>query len=177
MEKVVYYKNLNDYDKVIEVTLQAIQNYPWDVTVYEQAIGLLTQYGNNAREEKNHTKKEEYWKKAFDILNIVENKTTELKKLPKDQLEGRPFYVTPSIVLNIGQIYYMQGKYSDASAFLKRRIFDEFFEPADPAIARWYLAALRKQNKDDQGLFERLIKKDPQEKNELEQLLQYNFNN
>lgn len=177
MEKVVYYKNLNDYDKVIEVTLQAIQNYPWDITVYEQAIGLLTQYGNNAREEKNHTKKEEYWKKAFDILNIVENKTTELKKLPKDQLEGRPFYVTPSIVLNIGQIYYMQGKYSDASAFLKRRIFDEFFEPADPAIARWYLAALRKQNKDDQGLFERLIKKDPQEKNELEQILQYNFNN
>ncbi|MCZ8523106.1 MULTISPECIES: O-antigen ligase family protein [Paenibacillus] len=171
-EKIKLYRNNKEYDKAIETALKGIDNYRWDLTVYEQAISLLTEYGAQSAEKKNQS----YWIKAFDILKIVEHKTEELKNLPKGQLQGRDFFVSPSIVLNIGQIYYMQGKYQESSEFLKRRIYSEFFEPADPIIARWYLASLRKQGKDDPGLLERLIQKDPNEKQQLDILLNSNFN-
>ncbi|MGV2947986.1 hypothetical protein, partial [Acinetobacter sp. AGC35] len=64
-------------------------------------------------------KKQEYFKTGLDAYNEVLAGVEHLKTLPPEQLQGRPFYVTPTIALNAGKIQQLSGDTDAAAATLK----------------------------------------------------------
>lgn len=93
-----------------------------------------------------------------------------LKTLPPTQLTGRPFEITPSIALNAGKIQFVSGKPAEAANILKNGLRDDLSDATDREVARYYIAALQKQGQDDKALYDKLIKADPKEKEQIAQL-------
>jgi Flp pilus assembly protein TadD len=92
-----------------------------------------------------------------DVLTRIDS----LKNLPKEQMQGREFAVTPSMALNIGQISYMRGDYKGAIALIQPHITENMDDQVNRLLVRWYLAILQKQGTPDQALMNKLIAKDP----------------
>ncbi len=156
--------------QALEVINQALGYYPWDITMYDRAISLHFQLGAQATQAEQGAEKDRHWDAALRLLATVGEKTKELEKLPEQQGQGRAFNVTTNMALAAGQIYYSRGEFAAAANVLKPRINPALEQEQDRAAARWYLAALRKQSKDDPALYQTLIAKDPAEKDKLEQL-------
>ncbi len=150
-------------------------NFPWDISLYEKAISLNFDLGNKARVDKNSTLKDQYWKQAIETYNKIQTKTKQLESLPKEQAQGRAFGLTKNIALTLGQIYYINANYSAAEGFLKFGLTDQFDDQNNLQMTRWYLASLQKQNKTDQPLYDKLIAKDPKERDEINKLVNATF--
>ncbi|MDF2959490.1 MAG: O-antigen polymerase [Paenibacillus sp.] len=165
----------NQLAKAQELTNLQIDNFPWDISLYERSIDLDLQLAENARQQKNDALKTQYWNHAFEVHNKVLSKMKELESLPKEQVQGRAFNVTNKMSLRLGQIEYIRGQYDRAITLLKMHLNDQFDDPSNREIARWYLAALQKQNKNDEALFNKLVTKDPKERDELTRLINATF--
>lgn len=150
-------------------------NFPWDISLYEKAISLNFDLGNKARVDKNNTLKDQYWNQAIETYNKIQTKTKQLESLPKEQAQGRAFGLTKSIALTLGQIYYINANYSAAEGFLKFGLTEQFDDQNNLQMTRWYLASLQKQNKTDQPLYDKLIAKDPKERDEINKLVNATF--
>jgi tetratricopeptide (TPR) repeat protein len=152
-----------------------LPNYPWYIDMYESKIALSVELGNEARSQKNYQSTDTYWNQALETYNTVLQKIESLKNLPKGQEQGRAFDVTPKIAVNIGEIYFMRGDYAKAAPLLKSHLTDNLDDQLNKVIVRWYLASLKKQGQDDQALYDKLIAKDPKEKENIDTLLATNF--
>ncbi|SHE13526.1 Lipid A core-O-antigen ligase and related enzymes [Chlamydia abortus] len=157
------------------VNIEGIEIFPWDIEMYESQMHILYELGNQSRLDKNIALTDQYWNEAIELYNTVLAKVKHLESLPEGQLQGREFNVTQAIALYAGQIYYIKGDYSNAESALKHGITDNLKEPLAQTIARWYLAALHKQGKTEDGLKGKLLAANPQESKNLEDLLNTKF--
>lgn len=163
-------------EPALEMAKKGIQEFPWDTATvdrpsyYDRLITIAFDLGSKARSENKTPLQDSYWKQSLDTYQTVLSKMKELENLPEGQLEGRPFVVTQSMALPLGEIHFIRGEYSAASDVLKKGIHAELNTPLDKMVARYYLASLRKQNQTDQPLFDSLIAKDPNEKTEIDKL-------
>lgn len=148
-----------------------LKNFPWSIDIYEHRIMILFELGNEAIFSKKAVETDQYWDEAFEVYNIVLSKVKELEALPEGQLQGRKFEVTPPIALNIGKIYYLREQYSEASSILKQGLASKIEDQTDREIARWYLASLKQQGKNDEKLFRQLIEIEPDEAELLQKLV------
>ncbi|MNI04047.1 O-Antigen ligase [compost metagenome] len=172
------YQTKNRIQEASDLANSKLVNYPWDITLYEDAIGLKAQLGITAKNDKNTEAMNSNWNEAFEIYNTILEKMKYLESLPKEQAQGRSFNITNRIALSLSQIYYFKGDYAAATNMLKPHVTDIFVDPANPpaaqlnvTVARWYLAILQKQNTNDQVLFDKLIAKDPAEKQQIEAIV------
>jgi hypothetical protein len=163
------------FPQALKLVDEEMNNFPWDITLYEKAISLNFDLGNKARTDKNNALKDQYWNQAIAIYNKIQTKTKELEALPKEQAQGRPFGLTKNMALTLGQIYYINANYAAAEGFLKFSLTEQFDDQTNLQMVRWYLASLQKQNKNDQPLFDKLIAKDPKEREEINNLVNATF--
>lgn len=169
--KYEMYMKKNQYDKAVDIINNEIAYFQWDITVYEKAILHYLNLGNIARNQNKPTEMDKYWGKAFEIRDIINSKVQQLSLLTKDQMQGRPFNFTPTLNLYIGEISYLRKDYPSASVQLQPFAVASLDEQMNRLGARFYLAAMRKQNMDDQSLYQKLIEKDPNEQKLLNDLL------
>ncbi|SFM12796.1 O-antigen ligase [Paenibacillus sp. 1_12] len=163
------------YVKAQEIANAQTNNFSWDITLYEKTISLDLTLSEKARMERNDALKVQYWNHSFEVYAKVLSKMKELESLPKEQVQGRAFNVTRNMAFNLGQIEFIRGQYASSDSFLKTYITDQFEDAANRELARWYLAALQKQNKTDQPLYDKLIAKDPKERDEINKLVNATF--
>ena len=169
-----YVRSIVDYDYEINrlrgrpeqsiPTLEdALVKYPWNIHVYELAAGLYAELGERARLAARRDEAERYYARIEDLVEHVKEKERHLATLPKEQLPGRPFGMTPTLAASLGYAYFGRGMYAETEALLKPYLNAALDEPADRAAARLYLAALRKQGRDDEALYRALVGKDAEE--------------
>ncbi|WP_282939463.1 O-antigen ligase family protein [Paenibacillus sp. RC67] len=176
IDKEVYTLAIKDQlPKALELVNNEINNFPWDITLYEKSILMNYDLGTRAQSAKNNALAEQYWNQATTVYSTVLEKSKELESLPKEQLQGRAFGLTKNMAFTLGQIDFMHGKYASAESFLKFQLSDQFNDQMNVEMARWYLASLQKQNKNDQALYDKLISKDPKEKDEINKLVNATF--
>ncbi|CAG7657809.1 O-antigen ligase family protein [Paenibacillus allorhizosphaerae] len=180
LDKQIYALALKEQlPKALELAKAEIVNFKWDITLYEKSISLATDLGNRARTEKNTQLQTQYWNEAFETYNTVLSKMKTLESLPKEQLQGREFSVTPSMGLSLGQIEFIRGNYPAAENFFRIGIGGSLDDPQTAAqtrvIIRYYLATIQKQGKNDQPLMDKLLAKDPNEKQQIQNLVNAQF--
>ncbi|WP_248928733.1 O-antigen ligase family protein [Paenibacillus hamazuiensis] len=154
-------------EKAYELINNALAIYPWDSSLYERAIVIKFTIGQN-----NKSLEKQEWDIALNIYTEFQNKIKELEKLPKTQGQGRPFYVTPDMAMAVGQIYYSRKEYSNSeSVFRSAMREDELDVQINRSVIRWLLASLIKQGTNDTRLYEKLLEKDPSEKQKINELI------
>lgn len=172
------------YEEAAGLMKEAITQYPWDITLYERAIAVNVESWNRARQNKNLSDTiDQYEKTVYELYNAVAAKTKELEKLPKGQLQGRPFSITPSVSFPVGQMEYIKGNIKEAIELLRPAAssvqIDQQLQPEEldrqKQYVRWYLAALKKQNQNDQALYDRFVAKFPNERQEIDSLANAKF--
>lgn len=162
------------YTQAAELAFSELSNFPWDITMYEDSIAFNVQAGIMEKNNKNTQAMNQNWDRAHEVYKSVLAKMKYLETLPKEQIQGRAFNVTNKIGLGISQINYYRGDYSAASTVLKPLLSDQLDDAQNRIVARWYLAALQKQKLNDQVLYEKLIAKDANEKQQIEGIVNMN---
>ncbi|WP_158289545.1 O-antigen ligase family protein [Paenibacillus flagellatus] len=176
LEKKIQLLTFKDQiQEAIKLVDSQIVDFPWDISLYEKSISMRLDLGDRARLQADDKLKEQYWNQAFDVYNQVQSKANELASLPEGQNQGQAFGLTPVIALSLGQIEFIRGNYESSANFLKAGLSSRLDIPFNRQITRWYLAALRKQNKDDQELLGKLLSHDINEQNEIQSLLDSKF--
>ncbi|MDQ1911628.1 O-antigen ligase family protein [Paenibacillus sp. GD4] len=177
LEKEIYaYLMKNDLEKALTLVTSQIENFPWDISLYERSVTLNTSLGDKAQTENNAQKKDQYWNRAFETYYAVIEKQKVLTALPKEQQQGRAFNVTKAMGLNLGQIEYIRGKYSEAEKLLSIGMDTNVLDDMGNRLqVRWYLASLQKQGKNDQALLDKLVAKDANERSEIQNLVNAKF--
>ncbi|WP_261302656.1 O-antigen ligase family protein [Paenibacillus andongensis] len=152
-----------------------IPNYPWYIDLYEKSMSLNIELANQDIQKNNMQDTNKKLDNVLATYNEVLARIDSLKNLPKEQAQGREFAVTPSMALNVGQVHYMRGDYAGAANTIKPYVTDKFDDQTNRVVARWYLAALQKQGTKDQVLLDKLIAKDPAEKQNIDAIIATNF--
>ncbi|MGO4496261.1 O-antigen ligase family protein [Paenibacillus sp. 2RAB27] len=165
------YQLKGQYSQAAGLADSMISNFPWDITIYEDSISLKVQAGLIEKSNKNSQAVDQNWDRALEIYNIILTKMKYLETLPKEQVQGRAFNVTNKIALGVSQIKLYKGDGLGAMTILKPYVNDQFDIPTNRAVARLYLAILQKQNTNDQALYDKLIAKDPNEKQQIETIV------
>lgn len=169
------YTMKNQLEDALKVIQKGLTQFTWEISVYERAILLHTQLGEAARSQANYASMNQHWEESIRLYNTVLQKTKHLESLPEGQLQGRDFNVTPSMKLSLGQVYYIRGDYKAASEIMQGVVQMSLDQPVEQQIARWYLASLRKQGKEDKALYDKLIAKVPNEKTEIDRIMNTSY--
>jgi tetratricopeptide (TPR) repeat protein len=175
------YQIKGQYAQAAELADSELSNFPWDISMYEDAITFKVQAGITEKNNKNLQAMDQNWDRALEIYNVILAKMKYLETLPKEQAQGRVFNVTNKVALGVSQIKLYRGDAPGALAMLKPHVNDQFDIPENPqaaatnrVVARWYLAILQKQKQNDQALYDKLIAKDANEKQQIEAIVNIN---
>ncbi len=166
--KIQSYLLKDNQQEALNLANEQIDNFPWKVALYERAIDLATRLGAQAFEKRDQQSQEQYWSKAIELYHRFESQKQALASLPKEQLQGNEFSLTPQMGFSLGQIYYLQKKYPESENMLRIGVSDNLADAFTRQNTRWYLAALQKQGKNDQAVYDKLVAADPNEKNEVQ---------
>ena len=161
----------NDLPAAIALLESSIPKYPWDIRLYETLAELYYQSGAQYLEANDREKAKSEWRKAFDLRDEVLAKAEYLKTLPEAQAQGRPFGLTPDLSLSLGKIAFVLGDYRQAESYTRARLDNMFDDPVDEEAALFYLASLRKQNRNNQDLADTLFGLNSEMKERLEALV------
>ncbi|MFD0615924.1 O-antigen ligase family protein [Paenibacillus sp. GCM10027629] len=144
------YELLGDKKNLLKLVEEQLTNFPWNMSLYEKAIHLNIDL--------------ESYDAALTAYQKILDQKKVLASLPKEQLQGRPFDITPAINLDIAQIYFNQGDYTKAASFIKPLLTTDYNDAANKDMARLYLASLQKQGTTDQAVYDALVAMDASEK-------------
>lgn len=147
-----------------------ISNFNWDNDWYNMLITQAYTIGNKAREQKDTTKEQKYFQAGLAAYQKVLDGVAHIKTVPPEIELTRTFEVTPGIALSTGKIEFMSGKPAEAASILKSGLKDDLSDATNREVARYYIVALQQQGQDDKALYDKLIKADPKEKEQIEQL-------
>jgi len=150
-------------------------NYIWDMEWYEQLISRSFDLGYQALGQGDTAKKESYFTSGLDAYQHVVDGVEHLKTLPEGQLQGQPFELTSTMILNAGKMSYMLNDSAGAATILKGGVAEDLSDATNREIARWYLAALTKDGQQDQAVYDKLIAVAPNEANEIKQIAELTF--
>ncbi|MFD2881121.1 hypothetical protein ACFTAO_42955 [Paenibacillus rhizoplanae] len=146
--------------------------FNWDITWYESLINRAQTLAAAAAEQKDEAKKQEFITSGLDVYKHVVDGVEHLKTLPPEQLQGRPFSVTPAIALNVGKLQVISGQNDVAAATLKLGLSEDYSDTTNREVARWYLAALKKAGAAvDQPVYDKLVAADPAEAAAIEAIV------
>ncbi|MEW9699985.1 O-antigen ligase family protein [Paenibacillus sp. SI8] len=147
-------------------------DYPTAVNMYEKSLSLNVELANQAKANNMKADYNNYLNQAMSTYSEVQQSIELLKNSPEGQ---RDFKVTQGIALSGGQAAFMHGDYAEAVNMLKPFLSDQLDDQTNRLIARWYAAATQKQGTVDQALIDKLIAKDPNEKQVVDSLINTNF--
>ncbi|MEK5025678.1 O-antigen ligase family protein [Paenibacillus sp. FSL M7-1046] len=142
---VGYYDLKGQSDLALGVYLDNADKFVWDIDWYETIISRSQALANAASVQKDEAKKQEYLTSGFDAYKHVVDGVEHLKTLPPEQLQGRPFSITPNIALNIGRMQLMAGENDTAAATLKLGFNDNYTDIVNSATlwdTNWYSALI-----------------------------------
>lgn len=170
-----------DHAKAMQLIQEAIVHYPWELSFYERAAALYSTEWNQAKQENNQAKMDQYWKDIQATYAQVQKGIEHIATLPEGQLSGRPFYLSPLIRFSVGQAYAMNGDLAQAWTQLQpagEESYSKLEDPqADPSgleqnklIVRWYLALSKKQGTLDPNRYNTFIGKYPEEKTQIDNM-------
>ncbi|MCY9592025.1 O-antigen ligase domain-containing protein [Paenibacillus chitinolyticus] len=158
-------------DQVEKLIQNGLNYYPWDISFYERSIQTHVTAGFEGYAAKDKTTADKEWNQAILVYQQVLDRMKELAKLPEGQLQGREFDVTEPMRLYLGQMYFAQGKYADTEALLKPFSAGELKDENGQTGIRYYLAALKKQNKTDQPALDKVKALTPTVEQEVDQII------
>lgn len=115
----VYYDLNKQSDLAFKVYIDHADKFVWDIAWYDSIISRSYAMGDQARTQKDDTRKQDYFKTGFETYGKVVAGIEYLKTLPPEQMQGRPFSVTPTIALNVGKMYLLSDDPETAKATLK----------------------------------------------------------
>lgn len=164
-----------DSDQAYALQKEYATNYIWDMDWYETLISRSFDLGYQALGQGDTAKKESYFTSGLDAYQHVVDGVEHLKTLPEGQLQGQPFELTPTMILNAGKMKYMSNDSAGAVTILKGGIAEDLSDATNREIARWYLAALTKDGQQDQAVYDKLIAVAPNEADEIKQIAELNF--
>ncbi|MCG7384147.1 O-antigen ligase family protein [Paenibacillus sp. ACRRY] len=169
------YELKGDSDQAYALQKEYANNYIWDMDWYETLISRSFDLGYQALGQGDTAKKESYFTSGLDAYQHVVDGVEHLKTLPEGQLQGQPFELTPTMILNAGKMRYMSNDSAGAVTILKGGITEDLSDSTNREIARWYLAALVKDGQQDQAVYDKLISVAPNEADEIKQIAELNF--
>lgn len=169
------YELKGDNEQAYTLQKEYANNYIWDMEWYEQLINRSFDLGYQALGQGDTAKKESYFTSGLEAYQHVVDGVEHLQTLPEGQLQGQPFELTPTMILNAGKIKYMLNDSAGSATILKGGIAEDLTDATNREIARWYLAALTKDGQQDQAIYDKLIAVEPNEADEIKQIAELNF--
>ncbi|MEK4055161.1 O-antigen ligase family protein [Paenibacillus sp. FSL F4-0087] len=169
------YELKGDSDQAYALQKEYANNYIWDMEWYEALISRSFDLGYQALGQGDTAKKESYFTSGLDAYQHVVDGVEHLKTLPEGQLQGKPFELTSTMILNAGKMKYMLNDSAGAATVLKGGIAEDLSDATNREIARWYLAALTKDGQQDQAVYDKLIAVAPNEADEIKQIAELTF--
>ncbi|WP_179136115.1 O-antigen ligase [Paenibacillus sp. 32352] len=164
-----------DYESALTLTLDALNKFPWDQTLYERALSVRFQLSEQAQLAQDTKTAAMHRGEGIQLFRQFVEKRKQLEAVPKTINVVAPFSVTPEMAIAVGQMMYIEKQYDEAASVLKQGINGQMQQQIQQIIARWYLAALAKTGKEDKELYEKLIQVNPEEKMFIEQLQQASY--
>ncbi|AIQ38149.1 MULTISPECIES: O-antigen ligase family protein [Paenibacillus] len=116
---VTYYDLKGQNDLAYGVYRDNADKFNWDISWYDILISRSFALGQQALNQKDETKKQAYFNEAQEAYDHVLTGIEHLKTLPPEQLQGRPFSVTPAMALNVGKMQLLSGQEDAAKTTLK----------------------------------------------------------
>lgn len=169
-QELQLYTIKNDQTNIAALVGEGLNKFPWDNSLYERNATLnLVQY-DQAR-VANKTTANLYGDNILDTYNAAMQKVKHLETLPKGQLQGASFTLTPDIVTSAAHVYFSRGDFSSSENVLKGFTGGNIDDAKTQLVVRLYLASIMRQGKSDQELYNKLIAKNPNEKAEIDKLL------
>ncbi|TXK76918.1 O-antigen ligase family protein [Paenibacillus sp. N3.4] len=176
MQQLNMYLIKGNQQEALNWSNSQIPDYPWYIDLYEKSMALNIELASQAKEKNDANVFNQRLDSVLAMYKTVLERIESLKNLPAGQSQGRDFAVTPSMALNVGQVHYMRGDYAGAAAVIKPYVTDKFEDQTNRVVARWYLATLQKSGAAvDNDLLNKLIAKDPAEKQSIDAIVAANF--
>lgn len=155
-------------DEAIRILLDGVKRYPFDASLYDLAAQVLLGRWEALRSTG-----------AVSDVSLVANQIKELYQemkareqinsdLPDTVVLLRPFQVSNVTRVAMGKVLYDEKKYAQVTEILAAGLKEDLSVEQDRIAARYYLAALRQQGKDDEELYQRLHQVNPGEEIELQ---------
>lgn len=169
-QQLQLYNMKPDLEAAANLAEIGLQKFHWDNALYEQAANLnlslyMQKQASNATAAKVHAER------IVAAYEVAKQKVAHLATLPAGQMQGAAFAVTRNIALPAAQIYLAQGNAASAEEASASWISGNIDEPQTQQAIRYYLAAIMKQGRHDQPLYDKLIAKNANEKAEIDRLL------
>lgn len=162
----------NKINEAYALTNEALVIFPWNVAYYEHNLDLSVRLIAQEIQSQQYVHAHQYIHTAISTYQKFNKQTEHLSTLPEGQLQGQPFLTTPTIELNAAKAYYLSKDYKAAEAILTPLVsVDQLSDNTYREIARWYLASLLMQGRDDTDLYLQLITSDSNEATTLQQLI------
>src|SRR5690606_25926529 len=76
--RVQWHMMRDDPDQAADVLVEALDRFPWEQMLYEEAVGLLWELGSPDRDEP--------WNRALDVFSRMEAQMDIVAKLPSYQV-------------------------------------------------------------------------------------------
>lgn len=147
-------------------------NYYWNINISEQIIQLGLVLGIDSKAKNEISQMNYYWEIVQREYYEVLSKINQLSKFSKETLNGTNEYkLTSSIILSTGQVLAYQHKYEESSKLLQLGLNENIDLKENREIMLWYLVTLKKQQKEDTNVYNKLINKYPEDKLRIEQLI------
>lgn len=138
---VNYYDLKGQSDLALNIYLDNADKFNWDIDWYDTIISRSFALGEQALKQNDEAKKQEYFNKALEAYEHVIIGVEHLKTLPPEQLQGRPFLVTPTIAMNIGKLHLLSGQKEEATATLRlstNESYTDIMNSETPWDINWY---------------------------------------
>jgi len=138
---VSYYDLKGQSDLAYGVYRDNADKFNWDISWYDSLINRSFALGQQALNQKDEAKKEEYFTEGLKAYNHVLAGVEHLKTLPPEQLQGRSFSVTPTIALNVGKMQILSGQEDAAKTTLKLNSdanYTDIMNSETPWDLNWY---------------------------------------
>ncbi|WP_342420823.1 O-antigen ligase family protein [Paenibacillus sp. FSL E2-0178] len=123
---ISYYDLKGQNDLGFNVYRDNADKFNWDIDWYEALIRRAQAFAAAANVQKDEAKKQEYLTAGLEAYQHVVDGVEHLKTLPPEQLQGRPFSITPTIALNAGKLQLLSGQAEQAAATLKLGFADNY---------------------------------------------------
>lgn len=137
-----YYDLKGQSDLAFAVYQDNAYKFSWDIAWYDALISRAQVLAAAAGDD---AKKQEYISKGLEAYNHVVAGVEHLKTLPPEQLQGRPFSITPGIALNAGKLQVLAGDNEAAAATLKLGFNESYGDIVNsPTLwdTNWYSALI-----------------------------------
>lgn len=157
-------------DRAIQIMEKAVKQYPFEQSFYDRLVSTLL----GKWEQQSQAADQEGAKRTAEQILAQYDKTIEqeriVKELPSTVELARTFVVSSVVRLAAGEVTFAANDYQQAADILRPALQEDLTVEANRKIARYYLAALRKQGQDDQALNDKLVAADENEATQLDQL-------